>query len=125
MFCLAIIGNCAPLKRNLIVEPPSTNEPPTSPNIGVARIVALGDSFSETLPQDPKAQLNWEVVWDKAMLKGSHSQTKMCLNDNYDTCVKVIKYEFKAMQAGEVKIEFRLKEKDDIIDSFTSRVIVQ
>ena len=88
------------------------------------RQVLLGESFSETLPKDPQARLNWEVIWDKKMLQGTQSQGVVCVNDNDDNCVKIIEYKFKAMQIGEALIEFRLKEKDNIIEAFTSRVIV-
>ena len=123
--CAVLVNDCAPLKRHLILEPPSTEEKPERTDIGAVRVVAVGDSFSETLPQDPKARLDWVVIWDKQMLKGSQSQGTVCLSDDKDSCLKVIKYEFKAMRVGEAKIEFLLKEKEDIIESFTSRVIVE
>ena len=122
--CVAVISDCSPLKRNLLFDPPTSKEQPDEPDIGMVRVVVLGESFSETLPQDPKAQLDWEVVWDKKMFKGTQSQGTMCLSDDDDSCLKVIKYEFRAVQVGEATIEFRLKEKNDIIESFTSRVIV-
>ena len=124
LVCCAILsGDCAPRQRKLIF-PPIDQEQPETDDINAVRIVLLGESFSETLPQDPKARFAWEVVWDKKMLEGSPSQGTMCLSNNDDSCLKIIKYEFKAMHIGEALIEFRLKEKDNIVASFTSRVIV-
>lgn len=120
--CAVFIGDCAPHKRKLIFPPVDERQPPID-GINIVR-VRLGESFSETLPTDPQARFAWEVVWDKKMLAGSQSQGKVCLNDNDDSCLKVIKYKFKAMQVGEALIEFRLKEQDSTIESFTSRVIV-
>ena len=121
--CAALIGDCASPQRKLIF-PPIDEEQPETDDINAVRVVLLGESFSETLPKDPKARFDWEVVWDKKMLEGSQSQGAMCLSNNDDNCLKIIKYEFKAMQIGEALIEFRLKEKDNIVESFTSRVIV-
>ena len=123
VFCVVFIGDCAPPKRKLIFPPIDEKQPETD-DINAVRVVLLGESFSETLPKDPKARFDWEVVWDKKMLEGSQSQGAMCLSNNDDSCLKIIKYEFKAMKIGEALIEFRLKEKDNIVESFTSRVIV-
>lgn len=117
--CTLLVGDCAPRKRKLIFPPQLETD-----DVDGMRVVLLGESFSETLPKDPKARFDWEVIWDKKMLEGSKSHGTMCLSDNDDSCVKVVKYEFKAMQIGEVLIEFRLKEKDNVVESFTSRIIV-
>lgn len=120
--CAVFIGDCAPHKRKIIFPPVDERQSETD-DISVVR-VRLGESFSETLPTDPQARFAWEVVWDKKILTGSQSQGTMCLSDDDDSCLKTIKYEFKAMQVGEALIEFRLKEQDSTIESFTSRVIV-
>ena len=120
--CAVFMGDCAPHKRKVIFPPVDERQPPID-DINTVR-VRLGESFSETLPTDPQARYDWEVVWDKKMLAGSQSQGTVCLNDNDDSCLKIIKYEFKAMQIGEALIEFRLKEQDSTVESFTSRVIV-
>ncbi len=124
VFCAALNGDCSPPRRKLLFDPPTEQEQVFRPDVSGVRIVGLGESFSATLPQDPQAELAWEVSWDKKMLTGSQRQETMCLSDNDDSCLKVIKYEFKAMQAGEALVEFKLKEEDNLITSFTSRVVV-
>lgn len=124
--CAVLVSDCSPRRRSLLIKNPDTEQPQPQPdNEELAKMhIVLGESFSETLPTNPAAKLNWEVVWDNNLLEGSQAQETLCLTDNNDSCMQVIKYQFKALQTGEATIKFHLKEEDNIIKSFTRHVIV-
>ena len=122
--CTILVSDCSPRRRSLLIKNPDTEQPqPDEEELTEMRIV-LGESFSETLPTDPTAKLNWEVVWDNKLLEGSQVQETLCLADNNDSCMQVTKYQFKALQTGRAAIKFHLKEENNIIKSFTRHVIV-
>ncbi len=121
--CALLVGECAPSRRKLIFPPVSEGQPETG-GIDPVKVLLLGEDFSVVLPRDPEAQLDWEVIWDKKVLAGSQSQETMCSDDENGSCLKVVKCKFKATQVGEALIEFRLKERGSVVESFSSRIIV-
>ena len=122
--CAVLASDCSPRRRSLLIKNPDTEQPqPDEEELAKMHIV-LGESFSETLPTDTTAKLNWEVIWDKNMLEGSQVQETLCLTDNDDSCMKVTKYQFKAVQTGAAAIKFNLKEENHIVKSFTRHIMV-
>ena len=119
--CAVSIVACPPRKHRIRFEPPQHNESPERKELNNTRLL-LGDSFTQVLPRTESEDHRWEVIWNKKLLKGNSTQDRVCLNTDF--CLNVIKYEFHALQIGTTQVEFQLKQKNNVVESFIRHVVV-